>query len=234
MSIFSDIGNAISGAASAVAKAASTVAPLLFPQAALMLGAGNLMTSMFGSALSDMIGQLGKQSGAPSFLINIAKDLVSKAVSQLQQPVDKQAADCVQDTAGSAIKSIVDELMKDFQDAFQNYKNDEAGKCGKGSKGAGGAGGAGSASGGSGGFFQALAHALGLIENQQAEKVKAKAQEVSQALGTSGGSGSDQAQFDKMEDLKAEAQIMEVLTKSVQSVIDKVGAALSTASQKIN
>ena len=111
--------------------------------------------------------------------------------------------------------------MKDITDAFEKYKS-EAKKDGK----AGG-----KADGKS--WFVAMAMAMGEIQNKQAEKVKKLAEEVSKELGSDDAQSgkNQQAQFDKMEELKAEAKLQEAITSMSKAVLDAIGNALNTAAR---
>lgn len=232
MSFLSDI-------ASVVSKAVEVVAPIalgaIFPPAAMMPGLSNLATSMLGGALSDVIGQLGKQGGLPNFVMNTAQDLLGKVVSQLLKPVDPECMEHVADKCGGAVKGLVDDFIKDFKNAFQNYQDDQC-KAGHGK----GAGKGGAAGGGGNIGFRELAAILAELEQKQAKNVQNAVQKASDALGVAKSSdkGSEgqnaqveQNQFKAMEESKAEAQIFQALSSAVSEVMKNFGGALNTAAR---
>ena len=129
MSFFSDIGNIVS---KAVEIAAPIALATVFPPAAMMPGLSNLVTGMLGNALGGAIADLGKQCGMPNFVMKEAQDLLGKVVSQLLKPVDSDCAEHVANKAAGAVKDLVEEILGQFKDALENYKQDKGGKgCGK-------------------------------------------------------------------------------------------------------
>jgi len=220
----------LSGITDIVSKVVEIAAPIalatVFPPAALMPGVSNLVTSMVGQGLSDVIGQLGKQGSLPNFVMNKAQDLIGKVVSELLQPVDKECADHVHDKAGDAFSGLVEQMMKDFKDAFANYENEQA----KNGKGCGKGGGAGSTNGGGSIGFRELAQILAQLEEKQAKNVKTAVQDASKALGIDKKEeGAEAKQFEALEASKAEAQLMSMVSSMVSEVLSKVGQGLNTA-----
>lgn len=222
----------LSGITDLVSKVVEVAAPIalaaIFPPAALIPAVSNLAASMVGQGLSDVIGQLGKQGSLPSFVMNKAQDLIGKVVSQLLHPVDKGCADQVHDKCGDAFGSLVDQMMKDFKDAFSNYQNEQAKKgCGKGGK----SGSAEPTSGGAIGFRE-LALILAQLEEKQAKNVKTAVQDASKALGIDKKEeGAEAKQFEALEASKAEAQLMSMVSSMVSEVLSKVGQGLNTSAQ---
>jgi hypothetical protein len=233
MSFFSDIGNLVS---KAVEIAAPIALAAVFPPAAMMPGLANLATSMLGNALGGAIGDLGKQCGMPNFVMKEAQELLGKVVSQLLKPVDADCAQHVQDKCGGAIKDMVEDILSQFKDALENYKQDKGGKgCGKGE----GAGKGGAAGGGAIGFRE-LAAILAELEQKQAQNCAKAAQNAADALGVakSGQKGDEQKdadiaanQFKAMEDNKVEAQIFQAVASAVSEVMKNFGGALNTAAR---
>jgi hypothetical protein len=225
MSFFSDIGNIVS---KAVEVAAPVALATVFPPAAMMPGLSNLATSMLGSALGDAIGQVGKQCGMPNFVMTGAQDLLGKVVQGLLQPVDQDCAEQVREKAGGAVGDLVSNMIKDFKDAFQNYLGEQnKNGCGKGGAGKGGAAAGGGAIG-----FRELAGILAELEQKQAKNVQAAVQKASDALGVDkSDKGAEQAQFQAMEESKAEAQIFQALSSAVSEVMKNFGGALNTAAR---
>lgn len=236
MSFFNDL---VGGVASLASKAIEVAAPIalatVFPPAAMLGPLSNLATGMLGSALGGAIGQLAQQCGIPPFVAKEAQNLLSGIVDKLLKPVDLGCMDHVADKAGGAIKDMVEEIINQFKDALQNYKQENADKCGKGGK--GGAGGVGN--GGNIGFRE-LAAILADLEAKQAKNCATAAQKAADALGVakSGQKGDEQKdadiaanQFKAMEDNKVEAQIFQAVASAVSEVMKNFGGALNTAAR---
>lgn len=227
-----------------VAKSAiETVAPMalaaVFPPAAMLPGLSNLATDLLTQGLGQALNQVGQQCGVASFVMKEAQQLLQGIASKLQQPSDPECTQHVNDKAGGIVKDLVDQIINDFKDALQNYKNEEKGKCGgKGGKpGAGGAGGAGN--GGTIGFRE-LAEILASLEQKEAQNVANSAKKAGDALGVakSGAKGDEQKdadiaadQFRAMEANKAEAQIFQALSSAISEVMKNFGGALQTAAR---
>ena len=243
MSLIGDIVGTVANVA--VHAAIDTVCP----EAEMLPALSNLATSTLGGALGDAIGQVGQQCGMPNFVINGAKDALSQVVSQLQQPVDPGSLDQVAGQAGDAVNDLVNNIINDFKDALQNYKNEQAqkGQCG-GKGGANGVNGANGVSGtsGAGGAssapigFRELAELLAGLEQKEAQNVAQSAQKAGDALGVakSGAKGDEQKdanieadQFRAMEANKAEAQIFQALSSAISEVMKNFGGALQTAAR---
>ena len=231
MSFFSDIGNIVS---KAVEIAAPIALATVFPPAAMMPGLSNLVTGMLGNALGGAIADLGKQCGMPNFVMKEAQDLLGKVVSQLLKPVDSDCAEHVANKAGGAVKDLVEEILGQFKDALENYKQDKGGKgCGKGE-------GGGKAGGGGAIGFRELAAILAELEQKQAQNCAKAAKNAADALGVakSGQKGDEQKdadiaanQFKAMEDNKVEAQIFQAVASAVSEVMKNFGGALNTAAR---
>ena len=194
---------------------------LMFPPAAIASAAASLIGSAIGGAVNGVVDHAMKNMGMPGFIGKAMKNAINDAVKQLTQGGDQQAKDAVGDKINDRIKKFKDEMMKDITDAFEKYKSD-AKKDGK----AGG-----KADGKS--WFVAMAMALGEIQNKQAEKVKKLAEEVSKELGSDDAQSgkNQQAQFDKMEELKAESKLQEAITSMSKAVLDAIGNALNTVAR---
>ncbi|WP_298231892.1 hypothetical protein [uncultured Azohydromonas sp.] len=203
----------------------------------LMPGAGmagslinNLMGSAIGGAVNGAVDQLCKDFGMPKFIGDIIKNAVDQAVGQNKQHCGTEGGG-IADKLGKAFEDFSKGLMKDIVDAFQQYKSD-ARQGGAENAGGGKAGGA--EGGGKGGksWFVALMKALGEVQNQQAAKLEKLSKEVSDVLGAGENSGgSQQAQFDKMEEFKAESKLQEVLANVTKSIGDAIGNSISTVSR---
>jgi hypothetical protein len=236
MSFFSDI-------VGVATKAIETVAPMalsaIFPPAAMMGPLANLATSVLGGGLSDVLGQLGKAGDLPNFVAKEAQNLLGSVVSQLTKAVDPDCMQHVADKCGGAVKDLVQDILSDFKDALQNYKNEHAGKGGCGGKGgAGGTSGTGGASSGGTIGFRELAAILAELEGKEAKNVQNAVQKASDALGVAKSGKPEDAQkdadigaqqFQAMEQSKAEAQIFSALSSAINEVMKKFGEALGTA-----
>lgn len=202
----------------------------------LMPGAGmagslinNLMGGAIGNAVKGAVDQLCKDAGMPKFIGDIIKNAVDQAVGQHHQHCGTEGGG-LGDKLGKAFEDFGKGMLKDIVDAFQQYKSDarQNGAENAGGKGAGGA------EGGKGGksWFVALMKALGEVQNQQAAKLEKLSKEVSDVLGAGNdSSGSQKAQFDKMEEFKAESKLQEVLANVTKSIGDAIGNSISTVAR---
>jgi hypothetical protein len=193
------------------------IAGMLFPPLQIMNALSNMLTQAIGGAVSGAIDYAMKELGMPKFLGNALKGAVQGALPGLMQENNPQAASAVRDRAGKAFDDFQKSYMSDMTDALKRYKSDaeKSGQAG------------GKASGKS--WFVALMMALGEVQNKQAAKVQQLAKEVSEVLGSGDDSaGSRQAQFDKMEEFKAEAKLQEMFANISKSVGDSLGNSLTT------
>jgi hypothetical protein len=220
--------NSVLGGAN-ILKSALNAASFIFPQAAIANAMSNMLTNAIGSAIGGAVDSLTKDMGMPKFVANAVKDALAKVIPGMQKESDPAASAAVQDKAGQKFLDFEKELMSDITDAFKRYKSDNEKEGGGGASKNGGAGGAG---GGGKSWFVALMQALGEVQNKQAEKLEKLAGEVSDLLGAGDDSGGSQAaQFDKMEEFKAEAKLQEVLANVTKSVGDAIGNSLSTVAR---
>jgi len=238
MSFFSDI-------VSTVSKVAEVVAPMalsaIFPPAAMLGPLSNLATSMLGQGLSDVLGQLGKAGDLPNFVAKEAQNMLGGIVSQLTKAVDPGCMQHVADKAGGVVGDLIQNILNDFKDALQNYKNEHAGKGGCGGKGGtGGTGGTGGASSGGTIGFRELAAILAELEGKEAKNVQNAVQKASDALGVAKSGKPEDAQkdadigaqqFEAMEQSKAEAQIFSALSSAINEVMKKFGEALGSSAR---
>jgi len=216
----------LSGIVDSVVKAvAPMVMDAVLPGSSELLGAANnLLGGAIGDVAKSIIDQVGKELGAPKFLMDAAKAAVDGAVHDNSQPTSNDCTDHVRDKCGSIIDKFKQGMMNDFNDIFADYKKDFDKKWGCGGKGGKGAAGE--------SFLVILAKILGELENKQFAKVVQAGKDVSAALGTDGSTNSNEnGQFDKMEKLKGESQTMSTLANSVSSALDGIFKAATTASQ---
>lgn len=226
------IGDIVGTVAKAVLPA---VIDSVFPPAALFPGLTNMVSNMVGDELGKAIDGCLKQSGTPGFQIKDILNLLKQVVGGMQHPCDPACSDHVKDKFGGIAQHMVDDLIKNFKDAFQQYQNENCGKGGKGGKG-GSAGTAGPVG------FRELAAILAQLEQKEAQNVKDKVQKASDALGVAKQAGTDQSnndanakieqdQFKAMEESKAEAQIFQTLSSAISEVMKNFGGALQTAAR---
>ena len=196
------------------------IGAMFFPPLAVLNGLGNLLTEAIGGAVNGAIDTLTQQFGMPKFLGNLIKDGLSKLMPGLQEQPDQQVNNFLKDKVGDKFDAFQKEMQSDIVDAFKRYKSD-ADKANGGGTGAAGKS-----------WFVALMMALGEMQNKQAEKVQKLAGEVSELLGAGDDSnGSKQAQFDKMEEFKAEGKLQEVLANVTKSIGDSIGNSLATVAR---
>lgn len=203
--------------------AALNIGSMFFPPLAIANGLGNMLTNVIGGAVSGAIDAFQQQCGLPKFIANIAKEAISQLLPGMQQPCDPHCEQHLQDKCGDKFQDFGKSMLQDIlgSNAFQNYKSE----CEKN-------GGAGKSSGGGKSWFVALMQALGEVQNKQAAKVQALSKEVSDLLGAGNDSkGSQQAQFDKMEEFKAEAKLQEVFANVTKSIGDAIGNSIATVAR---
>ncbi len=223
------IGDIVGTVAKAVLPA---VIDAVFPEAMLIPGLTNMVSNMVGDALGQAIDGAMSQAGAPKFLINDALNILKGVVSNMQQPCDPGCADHVSSKYGDVAKSLVDQLIDNFQEAVAKYKGENCGKGGKGGP----------------VTLRDLAVILGQLEQKEAQRVKDKVQAASDALGKADQAGTGdngattqadndknasikQEQFQAMEESKAEAQIFQTLSSAISEVMKNFGGALQTAAR---
>jgi hypothetical protein len=225
--MFGAIGSLLGGGG--LMSAALDVGKMMMPGAGI---AGSLINNLMGGAIGDAVkgavDQLCKDSGMPKFIGDIIKNAVDQAVGQNKQHCGPEGGG-LGDKLGKPFEDFGKGLMKDITDAFQQYKGD----CRKNGAESGGKGGAeGGGKGGGKSWFVNLMKALGDVQNQQAAKLEKLSKEVSDVLGAGEKSGgSQQAQFDKMEEFKAESKLQEVLANVTKSIGDAIGNSISTVAR---
>jgi hypothetical protein len=208
-----------------IANMALDVGKMAFPPLAIADGLNNLMGGAIGNAIKGAVDQLCKDAGMPKFIGDLVKGAVDQAVGQQHKHVGNDVTDMLGDTVGKLFDQFSKGAMKDLVNSFQDYKNQacegkdgtEGGKTGKG---------------GGKSWFVALMKALGELENQQAAKLDKLSKEVSSVLGAGNSSGGSQAaQFDKMEEFKAEAKLQEALAGVAKTVGDAIGNAINSVAR---
>lgn len=214
------LNSVLGGAGGGILGAVMNVASMAFPPLAIANGLGNMLTNAIGGALNGAIDSITKECGMPKFLGGMLKDIVASVLPKHMGECDPQCGKGLQDKVGDKFKDFQKELCSDITDAFKKYKG-EADKAGEG-KGAG--------KGGGKSWFVAIMQALGEVQNKQAAKLEKLSKEVSDSLGAGDDSaGSKQAQFDKMEEFKAEGKLQDVFANVTKSIGDSIGQALATA-----
>jgi hypothetical protein len=209
-----------------IGSMALDVGKMAFPPLAIADGLNNLMGGAIGNAIKGAVDQLCKDAGMPKFIGDLVKGAVDQAVGQQHKHCGNDVTDMLGDAVGKLFDQFSKGAMKDLVNNFQDYKNQacegkdgtEGGKTGKG--------------GGGKSWFVALMKALGELENQQADKLDKLSKEVSSVLGAGNSSGGSQAaQFDKMEEFKAEAKLQEALAGVAKTVGDAIGNAINSVAR---
>jgi hypothetical protein len=209
-----------------IANTALNVAGAAFPPLAIANGLGNLMATAVGGAITGAVDALSKECGMPKFIAGMVKDIVSNLLPQHMTTCPPMCGSELADKVGGKFADFAKELMSDIVDTAKRYMG-EAEKNGK------------PGAGGGKSWFVALMTALGEVQNKQAEKVTKLAGEVSDSLGQSvdatkdpeGAAKNQAAQFDKMEEFKAEAKLQEVFANVTKSVGDAIGNSLATVAR---
>lgn len=205
------------------------IASMFFPPLQILNGLSNMLVDALGSAIKGAVDNAMKEMGMPKFMRDLVNKVVDQVIPGQKKETSEGAQNAVKDKFQNAVDAWTKELTAELTDAMRKYKKEteEGGGKAQGGNGAGGAGGAGGGGGKS--WYVALMMALGEVMNKQAEKLQKLQKEVSQALASGDESGgSKAAQFEKMEEFKAESQLMNVLTNMVQEIGKALGQALTT------
>ena len=224
MSIFSDIGNAVSNVVNSAANLASSaadlavaVAPLAFPQLAIAQAAGGLLGQALGGVINEVAQQLTKDSGMPSFVKDLIGDVVGKFLS-CQPPVNNDCGQAVNERFGREIKDFAHDFGKsviDFARSIMDLGGPDECKGGK-------------KSGSS--WLVAIAKAMGEAAGKHAEKLVSLSQQIEQASGADGDAAKKvtglQAEF------QAESQMLSMLQSSFSNAIKSIGEGMSQMARK--
>jgi hypothetical protein len=225
------------------------IAGMFFPPLQILGSVANMLTSAIGEGMKQIIDFAVKELGMPKFVGNAAKSIVDSATSsnQNQSGGGEELESYVQDRFGGQVNRIkqdyVTEGIKQMREMAESSREDSDGKPARARS--GGANGGAAMSGKS--WFVQLAIVLGQALNKQADKVEKLGKEVNETfdakaaaqrgVDTKTGKGQDkvtqaeQKNFDKMQELQAEAQVMSILANTVSQVVKSVGEGLTTASR---
>lgn len=213
--------NSVLGPVGQLASKALDIASMVYPPLAIANSISNLALGALGGALNGAMDAL-KQQGMPGFLGDIVKDAIGSVLPGLMTGGLEEVTEMIQDKAGDKFEAFQNDFMKDFLDTFNQYKSDEDKKGGgvEGGKGGGKS------------WFVAMMEALGEMQNKQAEKLEKLQGEVSESLTGSDASKEDKkAEFNKMEEFKAEAKLQEALAGVAKTIGDAVGNALNAVAR---
>lgn len=217
--------NNVLGPIGNLASKALDIASMVYPPLAIANGISNLALGALGGAMNGAMDIL-KQQGMPNFLGDIVKDALGSILPGLMTGGLEEVTEMIQDKAGDKFEAFQNDFMKDFVDTFNQYKSDEDKKGGgvEGGKGGGKS------------WFVAMMEALGEMQNKQAEKLEKLQGEVSDSLTGTGKDANvskeeNQAQFNKMEEYKAEAKLQEALAGVAKTIGDAVGNALNAVAR---
>lgn len=212
MSFLSDIGSAISSAASFVSSAALNVATMAFPPLAIANSVANVVQGAVGQAIGGALQQLCQTAGMPKFVAQEVQNLLKGVLDQLAKPSEPECDHHVQgqmgDTLKDLIKGIMDNIVKTATEEMEG-------------------GGKGKGKGGAGSWYEALAKALGQALDKQAAKIEELSDKV-QGMGDS--QESDKASV--MTDLQAASQKMSFMMNAASDVLKTIGQALGTMASK--
>lgn len=165
-------------------------------------------------------------SNLPKFIADPVRANLNNWQSQNCKPVDPPCCQAVDDRSGDAFSKFQNELLSEIKDCFGRYKSDENKKCGNDN--------GTDPTPGKGSWITRLFTALGQLLNAQQDKVDKLQKQVSDSLGAGDGSpGSQKAQFDLMEQFKAEAQIMTVLMQTVQQIENAIADTAKKSSEQL-
>lgn len=224
------------------------IAGMFFPPLQILGSVANMLTSAIGEGMKQIIDFAMKELGMPKFVGNTAKGIVDAVTQGNQNPsggeaVDKFCQDCFGDQVNRIKHDYVAEGIKQMREMAENSREDSDGKP---ARARGGSSGNGASMSGKSWFVQ-LAIVLGQALNKQADKVEKLGKEVNETfdakaqaqrgVDTKTGKGQDKVteaekkNFDKMQELQAEAQVMSILANTVSQVVKSVGEGLTTASR---
>lgn len=227
MSIFSDIGNAISSAASLVSNVGSlalNVASMVYPPLAIATSVSNMLTSVVGQAVSGAVDQLCKEAGMPKFVADLVKDVIKSVLPEQMKPSDPDCDDAAQQDFGDAVKQLGQDLQKsivDFAKSIMDLGND---RDAEGSKG----GGKGGKSGAS--WLVAIAKAMGAAAGEHAKNLVDLSKQIEAKSGATGDAAKEvtglQAEF------QAESQMFSMLQSAFSNAIKSIGEGMSQMARK--
>jgi hypothetical protein len=212
MSIFSDIGNAVSGAVSSLANIAATVAPVLFPQAALAMTATNLLTQAVGGGVNQAVSQLTKEAGLPKFLMGPIADVVKNVVDQFCKPSDSQCDNHVREHCGNDFRDIGESVGRSIADIVKQLR------CG------------GEDGGGADSWLVAIAKAMGKVAGQHAKKLADLSNKLDGLQGKDSGNA-DQAQ-QITNQMQGESQMLNLLQTAFSNVLKSIGESIANMARK--
>ena len=213
MSIFSDIGNAVSSAVSSVANIAMEVAPIIFPQLALAATVTNMVSQVAGQAVNQAVQQLCKESGMPKFLQDIVGKCVKEALQGLCKPSDSDCDKHIKDHFGNDFRELADQLSTTIADAVKKIK------CGGGDE-----------DSSSSSWLVAIAKAMGSAAGKHAQKVA----ELSNKIDTLNGSDPKQAaEATKLQnEMQGETQMLSLMMTAFSTAIKTIGESMKTMAGK--
>ncbi len=234
MSLFSDIGNAVSSAVSFVenaAKVATDLAPIMFPQLAIAQAVGGLLTQAVGQAVNQAAQQLCKEAGMPKFLQDVIGQVVKDVIGQLTQGnhTEPGCHEAAQQHFGGSINDIIRDFTKQLVDnakAIMEQGGDDE-KCGKGG---------GKGKGGAANWLVAMAKAMGDSAGAHLKRMVDLSNQIAD-LTSKGGDKDQQAQNAQkasglQAEFQAESQLFGMLQGAFSTAIKSIGEGLSQMARK--
>ncbi|MCG3190198.1 MAG: hypothetical protein LKCHEGNO_02832 [Burkholderiaceae bacterium] len=229
MSLFSDIGNFVSGAVNTVANLATTAASVMFPQAAILSSVTNVLAQGFGGAIGSAVQGLMQGGGMPNFIGKNIMDVVKGVVDQLTQHGNPECDEHVRSQCGNGLQDFFQDFAQKLQQgALQNMRDGEGCEGTKGGK-------------GKLSWYEALAQALGSALDAQTDKIKALSEKVgalneeAKGIDSSDTKATKQNDSDKastMTDLQAASQKLSFMMSAASDVLKTIGGALKEIAQK--
>ena len=211
MSIFSDIGNAVSSAVSTISNIAATVAPVLFPGATLALTAGNLLAQAVGGGAQQALSLLGKEAGMPKFLQDMVGGIIKDVVGKFCKPSDSACDDAVQQHCGNDFRDFGDQVGRSIADIVKQLRS-------------------GGEDGGSDSWLVAIAKAMGKVAGGHAKKLA----ELSNKLEGLNGKDPNNAQQSQeiTNQMQGESQMLNLLQTAFSNVLKTIGESTANMARK--
>ena len=227
MSIFDDIGNAVSSVVNDVGQVASDAANLIGDgvNAAETLatdglnlagGAANLVVGLVGDAVNTAMQGATALLGMPNFIADDVAKIVDSVVKLLTQGGNPAATQAAANNAGGAGQDFVSNLVQQIENAMQSLLNQGQNNT----EGSGGAKGAKS-------WLEVIAAAFGQIAGQQAQNLTDLATKISgEAQSDPKTAMADQTQF------QADSQMFGITENAFSTALKSIGEGVQKMADK--
>lgn len=244
MSLLGGIGKIFGGGG--IFGALLNVASMMFPPLQMLNSLSNLLTSAIGGAVKQAADTLMKEFGMPKFIRDSVNSLVDSVLPGQMKESSAECDHAVQSQAGEFITQFRNDFYNDIIKHFKEKLGDR--DDGKGNKVGAGGGKAGAAAMSGKSWYVQLAIAMGEALNKQADKVEKLAGEVNKSFDSMAGAQDKvdsktgkgmgdvtRAQgknFQLMQELQAEAKVLDMLSQTVNNAVNAIGQALGSAARK--